>query len=344
MKRIRPIIEFDELEVPLEQKLRYREICNIFKLEQKQGGAISNQINELQKEFKITKEGRYYMILKRLSPIDKLEAQNYENLKLHLETLLCTLFKIPNCKPIRKFTMKELMRVLQIVNEDYHETKLPENIKIGSNILGIEDNLFESSKNHTFKNSLEIFLEETEPMLQRTIKDALKSLENKKIIKLEKMEILAKQEYDDIGNSTHTTTKKVDNDNIKKDFLEAQKRVLDKLNRETEEELRKGGYLMIHKYKTMTAKELGYDYYFYEYKLILNTEYINNYAIKDIQEKIKINKICNNLVKKKILNSKQGNLSLIDDEYKTRYTDYLVDISGDFGLRDIYKETRKETT
>ena len=71
--------------------IKYKEICNIFGLEMKQGGFVQRQIDELRKEYEIIKEGRYYYIIKKLSAKDKLDILYYNNLKAHVERL-CVLY------------------------------------------------------------------------------------------------------------------------------------------------------------------------------------------------------------------------------------------------------------
>ena len=111
---------------------------------------------------------------------------------------------------------------------------------------------------------------------------------------------------------------------------------------EKESELVKKGLPTINKYRGLTAKKLKHDYYYYKYRLTLNTAYIQNYAIQDIKERNKINKACNNLVKTKILNSNQGKLKQVSCDDRVKYIDAFIDIDNDYGFRAEYDKIKRQ--
>ena len=88
------------------------------------------------------------------------------------------------------------------------------------------------------------------------------------------------------------------------------------------------------------AKEFKGDYFYKQYELTLNTKDISDYAITDIEYKEKVNKLCNSLVAKKLLISKQGKMEILPTEDKQKYIDVFIDINNDYKLRDKYKELK----
>lgn len=339
MKRIRKQLDVDSVVVPFNTKLKYSEICNIFSLENKGGSYVTNQISELKKTYNIIKEGRDYLITHRYTPEEILRLQYYDNLKQHIEVLLCTVFTLPKLETVKTFYMKDLLEVLSLVNSDYYKTKFEENLQIAMDLLEVKD------------DSLEFFMNETQPMLRRLVNDALDDLEDKKLITIYKIPVLAKIGIDEHGNKiTRPHELSLDNKDIASQdeldsllhcFLVAQYDTMHELGFEKESDLVKKGLPTINKYRGLTAKKLKHDYYYYKYRLTLNTAYIQNYAIQDIKERNKINKACNNLVKTKILNSNQGNLKQVSCDDRVKYIDAFIDIDNDYGFREKYDEIKR---
>ena len=203
MKRVRKQLDIDSVSVPFNTKLKYGDICDIFGLEKKGGSYITNQISELKKSYNIVKEGRDYLITHRYTPEEILRLQYYNNLKQHVEVLLCTLFTLPKLEPVKTFYMKDLLEILSLVNPDYYKTKFEENLQIAMNLLEVKD------------DSLEFFMNETQPMLRRLVNDALDDLEDKKLITIYRIPVLAKTTIDDYGNKiTKTHELSLDNEDI----------------------------------------------------------------------------------------------------------------------------------
>lgn len=340
MKRVRKQLDIDSVSVPFNTKLKYGDICDIFGLEKKGGSYITNQISELRKNYNIIKDGRDYLITHRYTPEEILRLQYYNNLKQHVEVLLCTLFTLPKLEPIKTFYMKDLLEILSLVNPDYYKTKFEENLQIAMDLLEVKD------------DSLEFFMNETQPMLRRLVNDALDDLEDKKLITIYRIPVLAKTTIDDYGNKiTKTHELSLDNkdivsqdelDSLLHCFLIAQYDTMHELGFEKESELVKKGLPTINKYRGLTAKKLKHDYYYYKYRLTLNTAYIQNYAIQDIKERNKINKACNNLVKTKILNSNQGKLKQVSCDDRVKYIDAFIDIDNDYGFRTEYDKIKRQ--
>lgn len=309
--------------------MKYSELCNVFGIEKKRGGYLQKQLNSLRKEYEIEKNGKYYIIIKKLTEQDKLDIIYYDNLKSHIEMLMCTLFTFPKYCTSVKFDMKGLMNVLQIVNNDYHITKYGKNKKYANELLGLED---DNGKN------LSIFFGETEQMIQRIIKETLKELEDKQIIKINKTVVLAKKVYNKKNNKILKIEKhELNSDESIDAFMQCKKETLKELGFKKESELFKLPNSMRLKYISMVSNKINHDYYYYNYRLILNTKHIKEYVIKDEEQKKRIERSCNNLIKKKIISSNQGELKTLSKNYKQTYVDALIDIDNDLGLRYKYK-------
>ena len=330
-------------------KLTYNELCESFNLQKLRGGYIKRQIELIKKDYELEKDGKYYIIIKKLTPQEKLNIQYHNKLKAHIEILMCTLFAIPKEDFIVSFNMKQLLQLLQLVNKDFHDTKRKNNIKIARELLCIDSDLIEVEEGKV-KDSLEIFMEETEPMLSRIVKEVMRGLEDKKIISKKEMPILARRVYKN-GKVSYTNTKEINTELLEKEFLESQYKALnilyeDKLIEKPEEPfVNKQGSYMINRYRELTAMQMKYEYWYPKYILTLNKNYLSRFerfVIRDVKEKCKVNELCNKIVKNKILTSKQGNLKFIEYEDRVKYVDVLIDTNVDFGLRDVYKEREKE--
>lgn len=341
------ISEFNEFNT----KLTYNELCECFNLQKLRGGYIKRQIELIEKDYELERDGKYYIIIKKLTTQEKLNIQYHNKLKSHIEILMCTLFAIPKDDFVVAFNMKQLLQLLQLVNRDFHDTKRKDNIKIARELLCIDSELIEIDDGR-LKDSLEIFMEETEPMLSRIVKEVMKSLSDKKIISKKEMCILAKRVYKN-GKVSYTDTKEINTELLEKEFLESQYKALnmlyeDKLIEKPEEPfVNKQGSYMINKYRELTAMQMKYEYWYPKYILTLNKNYLSRFerfVIRDIKEKCKVNELCNQIVKNKILTSKQGNLKYIDYDDRVKYVDVFIDTNNDYELREIYKEREKEET
>lgn len=314
-------------------ELKYKELCSLFGLEVKQGNSINKQVERLNKDYEIIKRGRYYVILKRLSNKDKLDIIYYNNIKAYIEMLMCTLFVLSTKKNELTFDMKTLMQVLKLVNKDYNETKYGKCKSYANILLGVDDE---------GNNKISMFFNETELMLQRIIKESLNDLKDANIIDITEIPTLCKKIYDE---KTHKVIRVEKHQIIKPDDVEAfitckRETHLD-MGYQTEGDLNDKGYYTRMQFRHQVAKNINHDYYYTTYKIIINTKHINNFVINDYEEKQQIENTFNQLIKQKIIESKQGQLKLLSYDYKKIYIDAFVNTSKDLGLRYKYKELRK---
>lgn len=314
-------------------ELKYRELCDIFGLEVKQGGSIKKQIERLQKDYDIIKKGSYYIIIKRLSKQDKLNQQYYNNIKAYVEMLMCTLFVLSTKEKVLEFDMKTLMRVLKLVNKDYDETKYGKCKAYANILLDIEDE---------GENNITAFFNETELMLQRIIKDALDCLKSASIIDVTEIPTFGKRIYNPkthkiINVEKHYMRKPDEVDAL----LQCERETFLEMGYNNKKDLYDNGYSTRMNFRHNVAKKLNHDYYYTTYKIIINTKHIYNFMIDDEKEREYIENVFNQLIKQKIIESKQGQLNLLSYDYKKSYIDTFIDISKDKGFRYKYKELQK---
>ena len=314
-------------------ELKYRELCDVFGLDIKQGGSIKKQIERLQKDYEVIKKGSYYIIIKRLSKQDKLNQQYYNNIKAYVEMLMCTLFVLSTKENVVEFDMKTLMQVLKLVNKDYNETKYGKCKSYANVLLDVND---------YNENNISSFFNETELMLQRIIKDTLDCLKSASIIDVTEIPTFGKRIYDP---KTHKVVKIIKRSMRKPDeidaLLQCERETFLEMGYENKEDLYDKGYSARMNYRHNVAKNLNNDYYYTTYKIIINTKHIYNFMIEDEKEKLYIEKVYNQLIKRKIIESKQGKLKLLSDDYKQIYIDAFIDTNKDKGLRYKYKELKK---
>lgn len=322
--------EYDLTRIPFNKNVRYKELCEALNIERQRGSKLQKQLNDLGKEFEIIKEGYNYTILKYYTEQDRLDKLYFDNIKAHVEMLICTLLTYPKITNSRKIDMSEFLEVLSIVNKDYCITKYGENKRYATELLDIEDMLY-----------TDIFFNETDTMLSRIVRDSLNDLQDKKIILYNKYSVLVKKIFNEKGKWVDKEEYELLKDWEKQAILTCQNEVLTDMGYTRESQVFANGEIAKKIYRDEVAKRLNCDYFHNRYELIINTKHIMEYTIKDPIERKKIEKVCNKLVKKKVMDSKQGKLKLLPDEYRQIYVDNFIDSEVDNGFRYKYKELQK---
>ena len=159
--------QYDLSQIPFNIKIRYRELCEALNIERQRGSKLQKQMNDLSKDFEIIKDGREYTIIKYYTEQDRLDKLYFDNIKSHVEMLICTLLTYPNVENNKKFDMKDLLEVLSIVNKDYCVTMYGDNKRYANDLLDIEDISY---------IDIDIFFNESEPMLKRIVRESLNDL------------------------------------------------------------------------------------------------------------------------------------------------------------------------
>ena len=124
-------------------------------------------------------------------------------------------------------------------------------------------------------------------------------------------------------------------------MLQCERETFLEMGYENKEDLYDKGYSTRVNYRHNVAKNLNHDYYYTTYKIIINTKHIYDFMIEDEKERAYIENVFNQLIKQKIIESKQGQLKLLSCDYKQTYIDAFIDTNKDRGLRYKYKELQK---
>lgn len=322
--------EYDLTRIPFNKSIRYKELCEALCIERQRGSKLQKQMNDLLKDFEIVKDGREYTIIKYYTEKDRLDKLYFDNIKSHVEMLICTLLTYPTIIDSRKIDMSEFLEVLSIVNKDYNITKYGENKRYATELLDIDDISY-----------TDIFFNETDTMFSRIIRDSLNELQDKKIIEYDKYSVLVKKIFNEKGKWIDKEEYELLLDWERKAILTCQNEVLTDMGYTKESQIFADGDIAKKRYRDEVAKRLNCDYFHNRYKLIINTNHILEYTIKDQIERKKVEKACNKLVKKKVMESKQGKLKLLSDEYRQLYIDNFIDSSVDNNFRAKYKELQK---
>lgn len=246
--------------------------------------------------------------------------------------LICTLLTYPSVVSSRKLDMRELLELLRIVNKDYCVTKYGDNKRYATDLLDIEDINYDN---------ISIFLNETEPMLKRIVRESLLNLQDKQILLVKLHTVIVKKIYNSKGKWIDIDPYELTKEWEEVAFLECKNEVLKDMGCTKETQIFARGELVKKQYRDEVARRLGGDYYHNRYELIINTKHIDEHTIQNEAERKKIESICNKLVKNKLMNSKQGKLKTLSEDYKQIYINTFVDSSIDNRFRYKYKELQK---
>ena len=179
---------------------------------------------------------------------------------------------------------------------------------------------------------LEIFTKESEPMLKRIIRDVLYDMQDRQLIKVTEIPVVAYRTYDVDRKLFYTTRHEVTEEKEVAELLEIKRNILAKFNVRKETEL---NYHERSYFRDLIAKEYGAHYFYYKYNIILNKIGLTETQDCDI---IELKKSFNNHIQEKINNSKQGGLKNLTKEEKNIYIKYCIDITKDYKLRYLSKE------
>ena len=211
--------------------------------------------------------------------------------------------------------MHELMEFLGIVNKDYHYAKYHpkeciEQIDKGT-VAG-----------------LTIFSRESEPLLKRIIVDVLKDMQRKCLIKVNMIPMFAKKYINNEDGKLYTKVWEANKITEIPKLLEAKRLVLKEFNIEYWDDLQ---YNQFGRAKDIIAEQLGIDYFYYEYELILNKQGLNELITENYTE---LKKALNKHIQSKTKMSKQGNLKFLTDNEKSVYIEHFINTEKDYRLRD----------
>lgn len=294
------------------------ELREIFDLPIVSGGALTQQIKNISKYYDIKKVKRgTYIINKKLNILEQLETQTYNKNRRYIEPMIYAMLSTTNETSIT-MDMHELMSETAMVNKDFNYIKW--HTKECAEIIKQDE------------VGLEIFTKESEPMLKRIIRDILYDMQDRQLIKVTEIPVVAYRTYDVDRKLFYTTRHEITEEKEVADLLEIKRKILAKFNVQKETEL---NYHERSYFRDLIAKEYGAHYFYYKYNIILNKIGLTETQDCDI---IELKKSFNNHIQEKINNSKQGGLKNLTKEEKNIYIKYCIDITKDYKLRYLSKE------
>lgn len=309
------------------KKYTYKKLCEALDVKPKSGGYQQRQIKELRKKYEIVDRNNYYIVKRKYEDVDIVESSVYNKNKAYLEPILYTLLSQAK-NNVLQFDMKDLLQITAVVNKDYHFAKW--------HIQEVDKYLTDNN------GGLKMFIEETEPMYKKIIKDVLKDMESRQLIKIEEIPMYARRFVDDNGK-IYTQTFEASDEIGKPAFLEAKRQAMKHFNIEHWEDMQLLDYYSWHEAKKIMEdylkETLGVSYFYYEYKLILNKVGIEDMITHNYED---MRQSFNEYIMSKTLKSNAGHLKLIDSQDKLTYSEALLDINTDLHLRDKMKGTTDE--
>ena len=293
--------------------LKYKELCTEFGEQPKRGGYMKVQLNSFRQKYEIEKIDNRYIIKKEYTEIEQIESMKYLKKKSYIEPMIYTLLTTSKTNVLR-VDMRTLMLILKVVNQDYYYAKYHTE-EVDTKLMGIDT------------NGLKTFMSETEPMYKRIIKDVLRDMCDQQLIQVNQIPMFAKR-YKGENNKLYTKTYEANKDVDIPKYLEARRNVLKKFNLIQWSEL---SYSQQLEAKKLVAKELGIDYFYQDYEIILNKVGLNELYMENLSE---LQDSFNKYIQAKTLNSRTKGMRLLTKDETKIYVDALVNINNDMKLRE----------
>lgn len=306
--------------VKLNTRYKYGQLVSLLDLPRLSGNKQKKQLKEIGKQYLIEKEDGYYILKKKLDEIGAIEQQTYHKTRDYLTPMIYTLLSSSTTN-VLELDMKDLLEILACVNNNYFIAKWHME----------QTDFLLTNKN---ESGLSMFIQDTEPMVRRAVRDILKDMEDKQLIKLQEIPMFA-QRYKTEQGHILTKTFQVDDETQYPVFLEAKRLALKEVGVENWSDLNFNQHRKVkHLIEDYLKKHLDVDYFYYKYKIILNKSGIESLITDRYRDfKVSFNKYMQN----KIMSSNARKISLLTDEERKIYTDALIDISTKL---DLAKEIR----
>lgn len=290
---------------------KYKDLQNLFNIYNKSG---EQTIKEISKFYKIKKIKRgYYKIERPLDIIEQIEQNTYLKQRQYIEPMIYELLFSNNNNSVT-MDMHELMEETEIVNKDFNYIKW--HIKECSELINQDE------------VGLELFTKESEPMLKRIIRDVLYDMDDRQLIKVTEIPVIAYKIYDYETKTWFTKRQDIIKVQDVQKLLEIKRKILNDIGVEKESKL---GYHERSNFRDLVAKEYEAEYFYYKYNIVLNKKGLKENLNHNI---LQLKKSFNLHIQDKLKKSKQGNLKKLTEEEKNIYIKYCIDTSQDFNLRN----------
>jgi hypothetical protein len=275
--------------------------------------------SEIEKTYAIEKKSRYkYSISRELSTEEKIDAIVYGKNKQLLRPIIITTLAKKKDNRIQK-RMKEYLHLFGIVNDNFAPfTWENRNIALVDHLCKI--NLDEQK--------IDDFISEVNPMLKRMVKDIWEEMENDDLIeKIEHPYFVERIIFEDQLSGKRMTRKqshKCNNDERER-LMATKKEVAIEMGYNNSNEV---PFIRKQELSGNVSRKLGILYYYEEYELILNREWLgkSEYCLEDISFH---KKLINENVIRKTLTSNQGKLKQLSDIDRMLCVDTVIKLETD---------------
>lgn len=279
----------------------------------------NRSFSEIEKSHAIEKKSRYkYSISRELSTEEKINAIVYGKNKQLLRPIIITTLAKKKDNRIQK-RMKEYLRLFGIVNDNFAPfTWENRNIALVDHLCKI--NLDEQK--------IDDFISEVNPMLKRMVKDIWEEMENDDLIeKIEHPYFVERIIFEDQLSGKRMTRKqshKCNNDERER-LMATKKEVAIEMGYNNSNEV---PFVKKQELSVNVSRKLGILYYYEEYELILNREWLgkSEYCLEDISFH---KKLINENVIRKTLTSNQGRLKQLSDIDRMLCVDTVIKLETD---------------
>lgn len=289
---------------------KYKELQELFNLDSSVSGKQALKI--IGNEYKIAKiKYGTYVIERELTLQEKLENKTYNKHRQYIEPMIYAMLSNVKDNTVT-MDMHELMVNVELVNKDFNYIKW--HTKECADIMQQD------------KTGLELFTKESEPMLKRIIRDVLYEMQDRQLIKVNEIPVLAYKIYDVETKSWYTQIKDILKVDEIQELLEIKRTILKDMGIVKESDL---GYYERSKFRDLIAKQYNASYFYYKYNIILN-----KVGLQDIDINIsELKRSFNDYIQNKLRKSKYGDLKYLTTEEKDIYIKYCIDTKQDYCLR-----------
>lgn len=288
--------------------MKLKELCDQVGIEYNSKNP-KRSLEQIKKHYEIGQNGtkKDYYIIRELSPQEKREFRSNIRMKeIFRDTICATLSMIDSNKACG--SIKDFYELFALVNKNYSW------FKYGN----INDNKLKYiERNNINKDNIVVYHEfatEIDAMFRRMVKNSLLQLEKEFIIFINKKLTFVYIDKNGYKQSKYATDQETQR------MLEIGRKVLDRYNYENYEDI---SYYDKEKIKNEISRELGIEYFYNQYEIILNKEYLSKYE-KYCCTELKNN--VNDLSVKKLSMSKQGVLKEYDIEMLNDCIDTIIKI------------------
>lgn len=294
------------------------ELCNILNIKYDSSHS-QNAREEISRTHILERKSRYkYSISRELSPEEKINALVYGKNKQLLRPIIITTLSKRSDNRIQK-RMKEYLNLFGIVNDNFAP------FTWSNRNLALVDYLYDMNLK---EDKMDDFISEVNPMLKRMVKDIWEEMEIDDLIeKIEHPYFVERIIFEDQISGKRTIIKQSHkcNPDERERLMSTKKEVAVEMGYNNSNEI---PFARRMELSNRVSQKLGILYYYEEYELILNREWLgkSEYCLEDISMH---KKLINENVIRKTLTSNQGRLKRLSESERLLCVDAVINIETD---------------